>query len=243
LKNPILNAFNQAATTYETHGQVNHEIAQQFWTFVQRHLTFKPATIIDIGCGPRTFLTQQMIHQIPCFLTDGAPRMVERALHNSPAAHGLVMDAAFPSLNCPGALAVSNMAFQWLSDFPNALERYKGQVQVLAFSLPIFGSFHEWQNWCQRRNIPYKMNTLLTQETLEAFCYGTSPQSVFIDTADLFVPYDKPLSFLRDLKYMGAHVSLAKSDSQASASLYQARQPDAIFKGITYRVAYVLIGF
>ena len=169
--------------------------------------------------------------------------MVERALHNAPTTQGLVMNASFPAIHSPGALAISSMAFQWLSDLPRVLERYKGSIKALAFSLPIFGSFQEWQAWCQRHNVPYKMNALHTKENLEELCHNICPQASFVKEENLFIPYEKPLDFLRDLKQMGAHTSLARPDVTNTCSLYRTQHQDPLFQGITYRVAYVLIYF
>ena len=215
-------------------------IGQRLHAFVQKHMTFSPQMLIDIGCGPRTFLPS-VTHAIPTLLTDGAPHMVAKALTHHPHAQGLVMDAAAPILHYPEGLALANMVFQWIEDWPQALFRYAGQIKALGLSVPIEGSFPEWVDWCHRTHTPVKLNPLMNIEDLEGAIQKVS-QNFFLHVDEIFVPYGRPLDFAKDLKHMGAHVSL-KNAVPGPHSLYKARFPHPSFTGITYRVAYILMYF
>ena len=246
-KNPdrdlILSAFDHAASTYEAHGHVNQVIARHFWSFASLHLPNEFSALMDLGCGPRTFLPNSLMDKTPCILIDGAPHMVMQAHKNNQQAKAMVMDVAHPAFYCPQGVALSNMTFQWMDDLGAVIERYKSRLKMLGFSIPILGSFREWISWCVRHDVPERLNPLKTEESLRSLCESIMGGDVHLHVEDVFVHYERPIEFALDLKGMGAHIMLNPQKGSLKRSLYAARLKDDHFNGVTYKVAFVLMNF
>lgn len=122
----ISNAFNHHATTYEQSAIVQQEIGRRLFERLQ-YLNMKPRYILDVGCGPGTFLTQ-LKRAYPDAVVVGldlAYQMLFQAKNKQTWRQkwGLVNAdmMALPFMNGQFDLVFANQVVHWSTSFPSLM--------------------------------------------------------------------------------------------------------------------------
>ena len=152
----VAQSFGRRARDYTSHAHLQQHAARTLADFLREHGGL-PAThtnsqgdVVEIGCG--TGLLTELLHRPgqPYLATDLSPEMLEqcRARLESHAEQGLsfaVLDGQTAAFAVPPAAIVSNLTCQWFADPVSGIARLARQTPLLAFSVPLHGSFPEWE--------------------------------------------------------------------------------------------------
>lgn len=145
----VASRFGARATGYDEHAQLQRATAAQLADFLQRKggLPYS-GRVLEIGCGTG-LLTGLLAGQAASYLaTDIAPAMLERCRLKHGGTPGLdfaVLDGEQGAPSDTFSAIVSNLAAQWFQEPVAGLARLAGQTRLLAFALPLRGSFPEWE--------------------------------------------------------------------------------------------------
>jgi len=154
--------FGRRARDYTRHAHLQQHTAQTLATFLREHAELPDkGQVVEIGCG--TGLLTELLHTPgqPYLATDLSPEMLEQCrsrLLSQAAGLGLspdmwesqglsfaVLDGQSATFAVPPAAIVSNLTCQWFADPVTGLVRLARQTPLLAFSVPLQGSFPEWE--------------------------------------------------------------------------------------------------
>lgn len=155
----VARSFGRRARDYTRHAHLQQHTARTLADFLRGHGGL-PTThlgnqdqVVEIGCG--TGLLTELLHTPgqAYLATDLSPEMLEqcRARLAEPEGHqrqGLsfaVLDGQTATFAAPPATIVSNLTCQWFADPVAGLVRLARQTPLLAFSVPLAGSFPEWE--------------------------------------------------------------------------------------------------
>lgn len=242
----IAAAFGRAES-YDEAAIVQHEAAVRLATRIADLPLPANPTILEIGCGTG-FLTRTlapMIGPARWTVSDVAPEMVERARSALDlAADYKVIDgeAIDPALG-PFDLIVSNMAFQWFADLPDAVARLPALLApggAIAFSTMAAGSFAEWAAVLAEEGRTTGTPAYPDKQALAALVPpGFSGE---IDLVDFAQAQPDARSFLRRLKAIGAATPAPAYRQLSGAVLRRAMARfDAGARIVTYRLGFCLI--
>lgn len=241
----IAAAFGRAAG-YDEAAIVQHEAAERLAARIAGlSLPARPA-ILEIGCGTG-FLTRALATAIgPARWTvsDIAPEMVERARAALDlAADYRVIDgeAVDPELG-PFDLIVSNMAFQWFANLPDAVARLSALLApggAIAFSTMAADSFAEWTAVLAEEGAAAGMPDYPDEPTLASLV----PPGFLgeIELVDFAQAQPDARSFLQRLKAIGAATPAPAYRQLSGAELRRAMARfDAGTRIVTYRLGFCL---
>ncbi len=210
-KSRIAAAFGTAAEDYDRVGRVQWAVAHE----MSRRLALAPLPdhprVLEVGCGTG-FLTASLLPCLPgahWLATDIAPEMVwacERRFASQPRFEARVMDGEHPDL-APASfdLVCSSMAAQWFTDLPAALAGLWDLVRpggFLAVSTLGAETFSEWRAACEACGV-----APATPQYPDAATYA----DWLGDGAEVIEAWHQAesssaLTFLQDLKVLGAHI-------------------------------------
>lgn len=154
----VAQSFGRRARDYTRHAHLQQHTAQTLADFLREHGGLPDNTpvgtgqVVEIGCG--TGLLTELLHRpgLSYLATDLSPEMLEQCrarLSSQPEGRqGLsfaVLDGQTASFAAPPAAIVSNLTCQWFADPVAGLARLAQQTPLLAFSVPLKGSFPEWE--------------------------------------------------------------------------------------------------
>lgn len=149
-KQKVADTFAAAAATYEDAAEAQMRAARHLAGLVTALALPAHPDVVEIGCGTG-LLTRILKPAIggSWLLTDLSPAMVAAAAAAIPDSEHRVMDGEHPDI-APASvdLIVSNLAAQWFTDLPEAIERLAACLRpggALAFSTLAYGSLREWQ--------------------------------------------------------------------------------------------------
>lgn len=145
----VAGRFGARADGYEAHAQLQRAAAQRLAALVaESHGLPTTGLCLEIGCGTG-LLTRMLAPQAQRYLaTDISPQMLERcraSLSHLPQVRFRQMDGQAPELAENPVAVLSNLTAQWFRDPPAGLARLAGLAPFFAFSLPVAGSFSEWE--------------------------------------------------------------------------------------------------
>jgi malonyl-CoA O-methyltransferase len=154
----VARSFGRRARDYTRHAHLQQHAARTLADFLREHVGL-PAThpnsqgdVVEIGCG--TGLLTELLHTPgqPYLATDLSPEMLEqcraRLSDRSGSREGLslaVLDGQTAAFAVPPAAIVSNLTCQWFADPVSGIARLARQTPLMAFSVPLHGSFPEWE--------------------------------------------------------------------------------------------------
>ncbi len=160
----VAQSFGRRAPDYARHAHLQRHAAETLATFVREHGGL-PDTgqtdtgqTVEIGCG--TGLLTELLHEPgrPYLATDLSPEMLGQCRARLGGRAGLSFavldgqDAAFDKQDGqeaafagPPAAIVSNLACQWFADPVAGIVNLARQTPLFAFSVPLVGSFPEWE--------------------------------------------------------------------------------------------------
>lgn len=213
-KKKVLRAFG-AADHYHRYAWVQQQVAQALATVLEdRRLPSRPR-IWEVGCGTG-FLSQHLLKRWPegCFLlSDLSWSMVRRCQANlgrpSETVFYAVLDGEQPALSACSSgfdLIASSLVFQWFSNPIQRLAELSALLRPggsLVFATLGHQTFHEWQAACTSLEVA---SGLLTYPSAVHWQEGWRSQGMTQMREEyMTVNYPSSLSFLRELKAIGAH--------------------------------------
>ncbi|MDP3425806.1 MAG: methyltransferase domain-containing protein [Humidesulfovibrio sp.] len=146
----VANSFGHRARDYTSHAHLQQHTARALAAFLHDNGGLPSGPVVEIGCG--TGLLTELLHAPgqPYLATDLSPEMLEqcRARLEGHAGQGLslaVLDGQTAAFAAPPAAIVSNLTCQWFVDPVSGIARLARQTPLLAFSVPLHGSFPEWE--------------------------------------------------------------------------------------------------
>lgn len=202
-----------------------------------------PNRILEFGCGTG-FLTghlRRLFPQADILATDIAPNMLRRAAERlaGQSIDFAVMDAETAENSGRFDLVCSNFCAQWLMDQPTAFAHLACLLAPggrLMFTTLAEGSFDEWRQSCADASVPCGLHRYPDIRALtQAWPIGGRGEwsvEPIVDTPE------SALSFLRDLRAIGAHAPPPGSHSAGAMLRRAIRQFDESGHGLTYQVAF-----
>ncbi len=157
----VAQSFGRRARHYAEHAHLQRHTAETLAAFLREHggLPVQDRTdrgqdrtnrglVVEIGCG--TGLLTELLHAPgrEYLATDLSPEMLEQCRARLGQREGLsfaVLDAQQAAFTTPPAAIVSNLTCQWFADPVPGIVRLARQTPFLAFSVPLSGSFPEWE--------------------------------------------------------------------------------------------------
>ncbi|HTR17260.1 MAG TPA: dethiobiotin synthase [Acetobacteraceae bacterium] len=213
-KPDLARAFGGAAASYEAHAPVQRRAAEQLAARIVALDLPRPLRVLEIGCGTG-FLTRALRRHLPeatIIATDLAPAMVaacRAAARNATGEvaeetgdlHVLAMDGERPAVAPGFGLICASLAFQWFEDLPAALRRLAALLApggVLACATLAEGSLAEWEQAHAAAGLQSGLLRFPTAEALRA-------QGLTVGLERIVQPFPDGMTFLRDLRRIGAH--------------------------------------
>lgn len=242
--NSIVRQFDQAATTYDGHSDVQLEIAKE----LGRRLALDdspPERILEIGCGTG-HLTRQLVTNFPqaaLVATDASQKMVEVARQTTMGNHVQFQQWSANKNDqnlIEGAdLIASSMVFQWFDDPQKSAEGFAKQVKQFAMSIPIKGTFASWVAAHQQLGMKSGVRRFLGQREIEDWLAGLPGELTGDFSLQSYsVRFEKPIEFVQSLRRCGAS---SPSESHLPVNLKRvfALFPNGI--DIEYNIAFIFI--
>jgi malonyl-CoA O-methyltransferase len=168
--------FDQAASSYAQHSQLQQAVAQDLLSATQTQVAHS-TRILDLGTGTG-YLLQQLQNAYPQALLIGmdcSHNMLKQARISIPRAAWLQADfSALPLANNCCDLITANMSLHWAPSFSSVLTEIVRCLQpdgYLSFSLPVDPSLYELHT-SQRKVLNKTAHTpFLTTEYLQQECF------------------------------------------------------------------------
>ncbi len=221
--------FSRRANSYEQLARVQKYAAERLAQRIVKQAKIPvEGSILEIGCG--TGLLSEHLNRIfpdqSIFFLDPATNMLERCqdklsknstnrMFIESTIENYLIDHRYSQTR--HALIASSFAFHWLLDLKpvlwQLLERLSARGQLF-FSLPLSGSFPEWQAVCHRLKIAFTANQLpgLDEIKLAAFSAGAQ---IDCEEYSCQLNFNNALQFFQEMKTIGA--STIKSSALISA--------------------------
>jgi malonyl-CoA O-methyltransferase len=108
------------------------------------------------------------------------------------------------------SMIISGFTFQWFSDFQSALLQLTDALSkdgILLFSIPVKGSFPEWENACLELNLPFRANSLPERNAIIQWFMKKGWKLNFLQE-DMKSYYPSAIHFFRSIKNIGAATAL-----------------------------------
>jgi len=239
----IIQAFEQAAGTYDQLSQVQRAIARELVfraaSDLGHNLDLTPATILDLGAGTGhvTEAASSQWPQAKITALDAAPAMLAALQGKFPDVTILCADAVNPGSIGAYDLILSSMMLHWLPDPRAALAQWRrllapgGRIHV---AFPVEGSLSEWRDACRDAGL----NEGLWPFPPADFAAGLSEKTVIKNFVTL---YPDARAFLQSLKRTGARKPRPGHRPESPAALRRllATHPGAFTA--TFRIAFLTI--
>ncbi|MBF0137187.1 MAG: methyltransferase domain-containing protein [Magnetococcus sp. DMHC-1] len=242
----IATAF-AAAETYHTRAAVQHQVATRLAGHLHTLSLPSLPRILELGCGSG-FLSQHLCRQWPTsriLLTDIALPMVLRnqatlAGQLNKSSH-VVMDGEHPAVGPGWDLITSSMTLQWFEALPAALHHLVTLLNPggwLVYATLGRDTFHEWRQTCDRFGVPCGTPLYPTCQQMQAMWPASGTGN--ITEEHIRTEYPQPLTFLQDLKRLGAHQAAPNHRPVATGQMRRLLRTKGSEPGfsVTYHVLY-----
>ncbi|GBR37362.1 biotin synthesis protein [Neoasaia chiangmaiensis NBRC 101099] len=239
----IAQRFDEASG-YDTAARIQKRCAMELADRIRRIFCGKsPKRILEFGCGTG-FLTAELVRLFPhaeIVATDIAPGMIRRAqsrLH-VPNVRFEVMDAQRPKPDGRFDLICSSLCLQWFTDRALGLARLASQLSAagrLMVTTLARGSFDEWRKACDTERVPCGFPTYPEPDAL-ASDWPVNGHGKW-DVVDLRDTPADGMTFLRELRDIGATTPALHSRSAGIALRRVIRRFDSTMSGVTYKIAF-----
>ncbi|EUK18794.1 dethiobiotin synthase [Commensalibacter papalotli (ex Servin-Garciduenas et al. 2014)] len=227
-KQKIIHSFNQA-DSYEQSAKIQKTVVKRLVSYI-KELNFDPSQpllILEIGCGTG-LLTQYLLELFPkakFVITDISPKMVERTKAKFEKKYSNVqfkiMDGEALQLDQSFDLICSSLAFQWFEDLKGALQRITDFLNpngVLLCSTLAQESFEEWRAIYDHYDYSCPLQSYPKLDKLESY-WPTLTGGGYWETESIIDSIPDGLEFIKELRCIGAHTSLASHHSLSAGQL------------------------
>lgn len=144
----IARRFGARAESYEEHARLQAACAARLADFINDTGGLPLGQVAEIGCGTG-LLTRLLAGGVrPWLASDIAQPMLERCRERLAGVANVsfaLLDGQRAAFATPPAAIVSNLAAQWFDDPAAGLASLARQTPLLAFAVPVAGSFAEWE--------------------------------------------------------------------------------------------------
>lgn len=217
-KEQVKQRFASSADTYDDFATVQRQLGYKLLEIIKS--TGKDYTnILEIGCGTG-FFTQLLHESYPnanILALDIAPSMVDKArerLGENDKVSFLVADGEDLSLGYeePFDLVVSNVVFQWFSQYDKAFTNYFNLLKeegALIFNTLGYGTFRELYQ-LQGKDNPFK-----TKGEILEFLQMAGFDTVSCTEEEIVQYFSTCREFLRGIKKIGADTSMLPETGEA----------------------------
>jgi malonyl-CoA O-methyltransferase len=229
IKRNIRNNFGRGASNYAKFAFVQREAAKILFEEAIEQLKEKEVkTILEIGCGTG-FLSNHLItyfKEAECFISDVSKEMVIiNSSLRTPRLQELRRSGnGVNYLACDGEalpfpkyfrtdLTIASMSLHWFQDFKTSIKNLFKMTNMLAFAVPIEGSFKAWQAIHKKLKIKNRMMQFLPEPELEKILHNCNPKKLSMRTIQLSHKVQSSLEFLRHLKSIGASPNINPTES------------------------------
>lgn len=244
MKQKILTNFNNAIHSYDTQAHVQKTSAQHLISMIPYHTALETGKILDVGAGTGfvTGALSQTYPQAHFFINDIAPHMLAVAhqkLNHLPHLmlhEGDAEVCIFP--DSPYDLITANLSIQWFDDWQQGLKNLLNQTHRLVFSIPIKGTFHEWQMAHDALGLKSGLHPYPSFEHLEYVVRRLNKIPPIIDRKSYDLTFNNPKDFVIYLKSLGAHTPHA---TYTTSSLQQVLRSLTGPLKISYEIFYAVI--
>lgn len=212
-KQNIINAFDKAALTYDCYAHVQKRIATNLAADLIE-MKNSPQSILEIGCGTG-FLTHPLashFRDVPYYATDFAPSMVkscQEKFKNISKVSSFVMDGENPTLENNSDWICSSMALQWFDNFETSVRKLWQKTKVLAFTVPVDGTFQELQDTYKQFNYQAGFKPLIPADALYKLCRSFKPSGFQFQIRKEVEYFQNMILFIKQLKGTGAQTPRA----------------------------------
>lgn len=207
----VARRFGARAAQYDEHALLQRQTASSLAAFVAANGGLPAQGLVaEIGCGTG-LLSALLAPQAERYLaTDIAPEMVARCrekLSALPNASYGVVDGEGALFAEPPAAIVTNLAAQWFRDPVAGLAHLALQTPLLAFAVPLAGSFPEWEQAFRALGrtsglLPLPDEDALTR-TLSALAGQAGRRAIFAPTRHV-IHYENARAFAESFRGIGA---------------------------------------
>ncbi|KFC82785.1 malonyl-ACP O-methyltransferase BioC [Buttiauxella agrestis] len=201
-KTAIASAFGRAATTYDSHAQLQRESGTLLAKMIEGR---EISTVLDAGCGTGWY--SRAWREKGCHVTalDLSPAMLKHAALNGCADCYLEGDIEAIALSQKQvSLAWSNLAVQWCSDLRSGLSELYRVTRVggcVAFTTLAAGSLSELHTAWQAVDEQSHANHFLPFTQIQEACHGWRCS---LQIHEITQYYDSVISAMQSLKGTGA---------------------------------------
>lgn len=251
-KTIIQESFSRHADSYDANADLQYIAAKKLlWYLDQRVSELPSGPILEIGCGTG-FVSEGILERMPerkTIFSDISPRMLERCQQkitkkfSIPHQDFISLDGESIQEQNFYSLIISSFTFQWFSDLVTTLNNIFQALQPggwLLFSLPIDGSFPQWQKACKELNLPFRANPLPKISDLQLLLQRNDIAGDLWEDDDT-LSYKSSRFFFHSLKNVGAAKALtgkSLSPGQMKQLMrHMDRQNPSAFK-MTYKIAF-----
>jgi malonyl-CoA O-methyltransferase len=202
--------FGARATDYDRRADLQrHAAARLAGLLVETESLPRRGLVAEIGCGTG-LLTELLAPGLAAgqwLATDIAPEMLAACrakLGGLTRLSFAVLDGERPVFAKRPAAIVSNMALQWLGDPPAAVARLARQASLLAFSLPLAGSFPEWEQAFAAMGRTSGLRPMPTEAAVREALASAGAGIAVWETEELCRFFPNPRRFVESFRNIGA---------------------------------------
>ena len=236
IKNGIQLSFNSAFKTYDDHAYVQREVCEQLLMRLKK-IVIQVEIIADFACG--TGISTQGIADIFCYRNlyaiDFCNNLLMRAKNKLKSLNVEFILADFENhIFLPNSLDLifCNMGFQWALNLKRTLFVLFSQLKpfgILAFSVPLVGTFCELRNICRNSFLTAQLATYLLQYV--GFELLVLDKKTFVDS------FKSPRDAIRSIKFVGANYLLQPRENKGLSSILIKNMHDTT---LTYQVGFFI---
>lgn len=233
----IQRAFNKAHHTYDHHSQLQQTIGLQLIHMLRSFPFHNTPRIIDLGCGTG-WITEKLAHtyhDADLHALDFAENLLHKA-NERLARYAIHLHHAdfnaLPESDFPFDIIFSNMALHWSPNLFSTLQSLIAHLSnhgVLAFSLPLAGTFRELQPH-------FAVNKFYDAATLAQDLDACGYEIAIAHTETHVRTFNNTLSALKSIQQVGANVTERNVNHLRGKTHFKQLQ----LHSLTYRIGYFI---
>jgi malonyl-CoA O-methyltransferase len=202
---PVRKAFNQAANQYDASCALQLKTGLCLIDLLNNYSTHSN-NILDAGCGTGA-LTKELASAFEYkkfYAIDIADKLLVHAkekLHDFNICVELADYNYMQDIDALFDMIYANLSLHWSNDFDRTLTSLHNKLNkngILAFSIPLLGTFKEIKNDCS-------INAFNELSHIERHILDTGFHNVHMHTQEIIFDFDNALQALRSIKSVGAN--------------------------------------